>query len=519
MNIKNFLKPSDYAMLVPNGLPVTIQYGDQGIVQKYYLDWERSRLANPEVSTALTNLGAMRVFPTDISIKGGTSWVYGILVTDQICKSEGTLPQCTYNELIDKLLAKDYTGWKFFAGNILSLATKFGGAHPTLNWLKMNKFTVLPSKLIPVNPSKSTFESNWGDGYTLDEACSLFIYSGSNFEVKHLDKLQFIVNDMNMLVDPYGVIKFELKSADGQFTRYVNYADVVKYQVTKNSVVTFDGTELVSAIRLDKHKRKIYSLEASCPVCGRKLLAKVGQELNCADPHCKSKWFAQISQMLKVFNLPELSYDRFIAVRDKLVAISDIFSLEEYHSCKVECSLGKLLEAAVPQSCVRNCQVLHEFANKCDNDIGQFKYYIEHPDQINTDFKFVSNFSTEFISWLSDSYNCMDIVSLLNDDHIKIINSDRSFDGAPIFRGKVIALTGKFRRGDYNRIANILQSYSAKVVYHMTSDVNGLLVGDILEGINGSMVSECRNNGIPVMNESEFFSQYEIDKDMAIHLV
>lgn len=519
MNIKNFLKPSDYVMFVPNGIPVTIQYGEQGIIQKFFLDWNCNRLANGDVATALTNLSGMGLFPNTIPIKNGTSWVKGILVADSICKSEGTLPACAENELISMLASGNLDGWHFYAGNVESRATTFGGAHPTLNWLKMNKFTVLPSKLVPVNPDADSFSTTWGEGYTLDESAMLFVYSNGKFEVKSLDRVQFIVKTIDLWVDEYGVIKYIVKSADDKYTKLINYSDAVQHSVTTNSLVLFDGTRLLKSTRLDKHRRKTPTLETSCPVCGRKLTAGIGQELICTDLHCKSKWYPQICHMLKTFNLPEISFAHFNVIKDKLVCLADVLDDKDCCAGTVKISLGRLLEGIIPQRVVRNPQILHEFANKCNNDISQFRYYISNPDKLDTDFKFVSNFAKEFRLWLSDTINQSEVSALLDHNLIEIIDCDKSFDGPPIFRNKVICLTGKFNHGDYNKIANILQSYGAKVEYRMSSETNGLLVGDILEKVNGHYIQICKNNGIPVMSEGPFFAQYEIDKDLATHLV
>lgn len=519
MNVKNFLKPSDYVMFVPNGLPLTIQYGEQGLVQKFFIDWDCNKLANTDITTALSNLGAMKLFPTSIPVKNGTSWVKGVLASDELCKSPGMLPDCTYSELLELLSSGHIDGWHFYAGSISSLATTFGGANSIFNWLKMNKFTVLPSKLVPVNPGSDTFSTAWGDGYTIDEASSVFIYSQNKFEVKSLEHTQFRVNSMDLITDQFGVIKYILKSEDGKFTKVIDYADAVEHRLTTNSLVVFDGNRLIKCTRLDKHKRKTLTLETTCPICKKKLTARIGQELVCSDAHCKSKWYPQICQMVKAFNLPDISYESFTRNSDKILCLADILDIESYCKGIVKVSLGRILEAVVPQKVVRNPQILHEFVNKCNNDVDQIMYYVTNPSKISEDFQFVSSFNTQFIQWLTDKWNQTEISALINSEHIQIINCDKSFDGPPIFRNKVICLTGTFSHGDYVKIANILQSYGAEVEYKLSERTNGLLVGDILEKVNGHFIQICKNSNIPVMPESEFFARYEIDKDLATHLV
>ena len=96
----------------------------------------------------------------------------------------------------------------------------------------------------------------------------------------------------------------------------------------------------------------------------------------------------------------------------------------------------------------------------------------------------------------------------------------QKFDGAPIFRGNTIAVTGKFRRGDYSEIKSILSSYAANVVPsiemgHKLPDV--VLVGSLNEGISGEMMHKAKTHNIPIRYEDSFFAQFEIDKDLAEH--
>ena len=95
---------------------------------------------------------------------------------------------------------------------------------------------------------------------------------------------------------------------------------------------------------------------------------------------------------------------------------------------------------------------------------------------------------------------------------------DKKFDGPAIFRNKTILITGKFRHGDFNEVASILQSYSAKVVFDFSESVDCLVVGDLMESTNGQFVRNCKQLNIPVFEESRFFRMYDIDNDLKSNL-
>ena len=91
----------------------------------------------------------------------------------------------------------------------------------------------------------------------------------------------------------------------------------------------------------------------------------------------------------------------------------------------------------------------------------------------------------------------------------------KRFDGAPIFRNKLIYITGDFIHGNIPEISSILQSYSARVTTVFTNLVDCVLVGGTNENVNGKDVVAARNMGIPIMQEVDFFEQYDIDTDLA----
>ena len=79
-------------------------------------------------------------------------------------------------------------------------------------------------------------------------------------------------------------------------------------------------------------------------------------------------------------------------------------------------------------------------------------------------------------------------------------------------------ITGSFAHGSLAEITSILASYSAAVTQTFSTAVNCVLVGDLNENTNAFAVKSARKSAIPVMQESEFFKQYDIDSDLAENL-
>ena len=75
-------------------------------------------------------------------------------------------------------------------------------------------------------------------------------------------------------------------------------------------------------------------------------------------------------------------------------------------------------------------------------------------------------------------------------------------------------VTGDFAHGSKEDVANILRSYSATVTFHYDDTVQCVLVGDSKSNIDGQAIRQARWDHVPVMDEADFFAQYEIDDDL-----
>ena len=177
------------------------------------------------------------------------------------------------------------------------------------------------------------------------------------------------------------------------------------------------------------------------------------------------------------------------------------------------------MRTLVPIQDVPVDDVISDLVKHCNNNVNTLEYYIDNTSQIQIDFHLTGRFVTNLIQWFSNDKNKELLRSLLDCDHIILKESDKKFEGAPIFRNKTILISGDFVHGSQEDIASILRSYSAKVVYEFDPSIDCILLGDTHENINGVYVRKCRDHNIPVFEEFDFFKKYEIDQDLAENLV
>lgn len=523
MFVKNFLKPGDYLMPVPTGLPMTLQYNEKGLIEKIYMGWQDSK--KPSDTSFYEAFRRSKVCPMHISLKGGTSWISGVLYTNEVMFDNGNLPECIEDSIKNAFIS-DPDNFKFYAGNIDSLATVFRGANPIVNWLNMSKFNVLPGWIVPAGLTRVAFykminTERFTSKFTFGLVSNYIVYRGSSVIYTYTGQTQFVVSKVSKFIDDYGYVKATVYARDPLVDRIVlDYSDVVHFNIQTNSLVVMDSNHsVVYSCSTDNKKREPRSKKTSCDVCGRPYIVPDSGLTECSDPNCKSKWLPRINQMLDKFKLPIMTRQRFDSCINSIVCIADVFSLDEYKDAKVSTTLSDVLEAIVPKTIVTNSKVFYTFANRCQNTLKTFLYYIHNPEMIVKDIGIKDIQESRFIEWLSESSNVSDIEALLDSPQVTIAVNNKIFDGPPIFRNKTIMITGSFKHGDMNQISAILRSYSAEVTCEFSDNVDCVLVGDILENIDGPAVRKAQRGNIPVMHEAEFFNQYDIDSDLAENLV
>ena len=243
--------------------------------------------------------------------------------------------------------------------------------------------------------------------------------------------------------------------------------------------------------------------------------------MTCSNPYCTSLLYPRIEKFCKVLGLEVLSkesFDKYVK-NNELQIFPDVLLLPEYKDIKIMKNLWEIIFACLPMDIGIDKQWLIKFCNRCNNNYATVKYYFDNPIQIYTELDM--NVSRRFANWLSEPQNILELHTIITSSQVYIATQDKimSFDGAPIFRNKTIYITGTFRHGTLSEIQSILESYSATVVTDFDNYVQCILVGDIKDGIDGQAILAARELKIPIFDESDFFSKYEIDEDLEKYLL
>jgi len=519
MFVKNFLTAGDFLTLVPVGIKVSLQYDDNGRIERVYKDWQ------DHADVTLDFLPKMLeddMIPRKISVKTGSTFVYGVLYTPTLCPDPGELPQCVMDSLSDKFvlgLAK----FNFFAGHVKSFGTTFRGANQIRQWLNFSKFHVLPGFVIPHDIDEVKFEkmatSNFPFKYPLISDYIEFGRDGVDFYSTNL--FQEVVFNVEDGMDEDGSLYSMLTLTHEKLK--IGYSEAVKYNVIKNTQIVLDESgNIIYSRSIDKRKRKAREDKITCPVCGNIYSVPKSGKCVCSDPHCNSRLYPRVTRMLKILSFPDISYDSYIKLTNKVgkvFSVVDVLYEDSIVDYRPNCTLPNLLRSIVPPEVMHGSDAFTLFCNKCNNSVDTVDYYLHNNRRIVTDLGMGDRADIRrFSEWLEDPINLSDILTLLHSDRVNLTKVDRKFDGAPIFRDKTIYITGKFKHGDIQEVTSILSSYSADVITSGDAGFDCIVVGDTKEDVNGFVIKHAKSIGVPIFTESEFFTTYGIDEDLAENL-
>lgn len=535
---KTFCAPAATVSAIPAGLPIRLQYSKHGLLQKLSIGFSIDLDPNyedPDVGEFNYNALFNRVkqyVPNTVPVSGGTTWVYGVLYSDRIPCTEGYLPQALYSNYISDIISG--SKYEFYAGYVHSLAASYKGPLVVRNFLSSAKFNVLPQVVVPLTMSNDTLQMlTTPNGYPFKYAfiAGFFIFEDLNCRFAASNLLQITVtNNVEPFVDTDGYLKGEVVSEAGN-SYIFNYSAILHHEVAKDCSLLLErgeegATFEILSTRVSDGMEKVPNTllrEVKCPVCKKVyMIGSNDAPVQCDDPHCLSRSYDDAVKMLDVLNLPTLSYDAYKKLVDgkEIMWITDILELSPYKDQEIKTSLATAMYSVIPTSIVPDYTLLERFANKCNNKVETVVYYLNNPRRIQTDLDITDLIVRRFAAWLEDPYNVSTLTTIFS--IVEITEKRQKFEGAPIFRGNTIAITGKFKRGDLPEIESILMSYSAKVVpsIEMGQDLpDVVLIGSLNQGVSGEMVHKAKAHNIPITYEDDFFIRYEIDKDMAQNLL
>lgn len=522
MYIRNFLTAGSFCCFVPNGVCVTIQYSDHGILEKVYRGWLNLQEGQTMIDSPVYDMSDTMIqscyecdtLPSKVNIKNGTSWVWGVFYTGKEYDVEGFLPEATAQVMLEDFHDNPNL-FNFFAVNGSSTAMNFHGATAIRSWLKTNNFLLIPGITAPYNVDSTWInEKLHTDFWPFRQEYLAYIlrFNGNTVKVQNTDIRQVHVADCEVYTDEYGYVKQRVTCKDGS-KLYLDIKVSYEYSVKKGSWLIIDG---IGNVVYSSTYSDIPDFDKHCPVCGAPFVEDLGGT-RCSNARCQTRLYVDVCHFLRTLHLPELTFDMYKQRMDEYImdSFSDVLDLPEYQDVHIETSLADLLEAITPVWVISNSQLFSRIVSKCNNSVATILYYLNHRK------KLIDEFGNEYLSlynYIDDEY-IRDFTSLSQGHPIVSITfTNKKFNGAPIFRNKTIMITGTFNHGSKEEVKSILESYSANVVFNMDDNVQCVIIGDMLEDTNGVAVKHAKDNRIPIMTESKFFDQYDIDKDMAENL-
>lgn len=517
MFAKTFCKPGSQVCPVPAGLQVTLQYSAQGVLEKIFADYSKE---NNVTDKLLSKVQSVKGLTSIIPIRGGTTWVYGVFHTDTIYPVSGSIPQCAYESMM-KDICEDPDQFTFYAGSVESLAAAFNSVIAIRNWLNMSKFHVLPMYMIHQNMDDRSFEdmlnrTRYPFIYSLTSGYLIFDTIPARY--LPLNVLQGVVTSVDREEDSSGYIWSVVKTKDKSVRKF-HYADVAKMSVKRGSIIVVESGRLIYSSTKDS-VNKVTDLV--CDTCGKVFKLPASGPTCCDDPNCLSRMYPRVEQAMNRLELPVITYEKYheYVVNKDITCLADIFLVPEYSTVCLSCTISSFLSAFIPVDICNDSSLFTKIGYLCRGSKDTFVYYLDNVNRLYTDLNSPSFIVKRFMSWVSDPHNNLMLKTLMEGGHITIIEPNKAFDGAPVFKGRVIAITGRFNHGHAEDIISIFKSYEAD---NVTIGIDGrcdcLVVGDMKEEIDGQSIQIAKDSNIPIFTESQFFNMFDIDADLAENLL
>lgn len=527
MNVRNLLHPGESVCPIPMGFRATLQYGSNGKIE-HILDgfttsgtyWNQE-----EFDSAISR----HLFPLQITITGGTTWIYGVFYTDARVYDFGKLSdvgQTAYRELF--FSGEDVSSpFKFYGINAESMSSYFSGPMAVNKWLaSLSDIIAVPSFIYMLNTDDdklfNLFNSNPITSKFVPKISGLLCCQNNQYRLEDTPFIQGQVANIERDIASDGQLWGTIYFYNTDDILYdVEYSTIYANKVSSDDLIIYDAISSKLIDKFPKVETATTSLEPIfCTICGKRLRYTPGSMI-CDDENCGSRMYDRVYQFLEVLGLPLITFDKYkeIIKEFPIVNISDVLDFSPYTTTEVKTTLRELLRAIIPIEIVRNNETLTILCNKCNNKAETLEYYLSNPIRIRSDLDINNNDIHQLILWLSnDVGRLLDIKTMFHHERIHISNIERRFDGPNLFRGKQICITGTFIHGDNDTVANILRSYGAVVTTTWSIDVSCVIVGDCNEFTNGQIVRAAKETNIPVFTESQFFTKYEIDADLASNL-
>lgn len=522
MIVRNRLRPGEYVSLIPVGQPCTLEYDQHGNLSKVYSDYEyKTKLDFP-----LDVIAAIDGVQNNISLKGGTTRVVGALFIGNTLSGNGPIPECIQDE-VRATIESNPAGVTFYAGYVTSLAAEFLGAQPIKMWLTANNFKQVPGFLMPNSTDENVFidcivrACNGFEPFAFPHFMDMFVFNSSGMHIIHTNIFQYTVQDSSINITESGVWQIDIQLPS--VTKRYPYFNYITFNINKGTKLFLDEQDNI-LMSYNDHDAPKHSSDVICPGCNKKIRVVPHQTTMCDNLDCRTRMYPRITHLLKTFNLPILSFEKYVKYVDdgKIQTIIDVLDVKEYKSTEISASLPKAISAVWTSSDDPAISAaISKFCNHCKQNKDTVLFYLNNFNRIATDLTMTQEDIQILRSWFYNNHGLnaiQEFESLLSVDHLTILEQDRLFDGAPMFHNKVIGITGDFLHGPQTYISDILRSYSATVAIDAGTGIDMLVIGGKLSNIDGEAVRSARLARVPVIEEPAFFAHYQIDEDLQANL-
>lgn len=508
MRYSDYLRAGDFVELLPIGLPITLKYGANGKLESATKTNGDKGIDGVLYSYIVSN----EVVPLKLPTSGGTMFVQGVLeLSGDYVRDLGMLPQVIESS---KQLPEDLvngTDSKFLAVSADSTSMNFAGPSLFRSWLHNHGFDCVPGFLSTYGDIEAQVTSVLaGEGRTERDIYGLQIYRGDNVIESRLRNRVDRIEEIQVYLDPAGHVFANIRTKLGLNTN-VPYFEVLKLELYEGDyILVSESDQILSKYGIYSAKSGGGDMWYTCPVCGKRYMVAERYAM-CPDANCMSRQFERLSHFSSVLGIEPVGYDDYVdaVVSRKITGFGDVLLLDAYKDIEIEASLYKIMDAVIPIVAVPNRESIWQLYSKCNGSYNSIEYYMSHPGTIYSDLGIQDQ---HLVNWVSEEQNRDDLAAIIGYANVHVSDDCKRFDGSPIFRGKSIAITGRFKHGTHEEVASILRSYSADVRPFDESDC--LVVGDIQEDVDGVQVRYMREQNLPVFSESEFFETYDIDNDL-----
>lgn len=527
MSDRNCLSAGDVIVPIPIGIRITIEYNEKGLLHLVYSGLNDDKILSQSFSDEMrVALLKHSLVPSTIQIKNGTTYVDGVLYRDNIPYPGGGKLSDMYFEQEVKEFVEDSSEFKFLALSVKSLAAYFSGSMDITRWLTFEHFECLPKYIIPTQYNKFRIKDIMQVADIFDKVnepigfpkiSHIGIYHFKEFYTLDLNQLYCRVVCTERVTTPSGVVECKVITDVDNVDFNVPYYDAYKYNIQYGTYLLLN--DVYDILYSDYKSSTHVSNRITCSYCGRTITVSEDESTRCSDPNCPSNLFPTVNNFLSEFGLPEVNYDTYSGwIKDNPeFTLVDILYTKEFNDVEITCSLSQLIHALISPTLRVDKDEVYRLCNVCNESVDTLDYYFNNPENFKDDMK--DERFTKIFDWFSKyPENHLNFKQLLNNEKVHLQIRDSKFDGPPIFRNKTIYITGKFKHGSYNNVSSIFRSYAADVISDNSKIPDCVVIGDVLEDVNGKAVNQFKTQNIPIFTESQFFNRYDIDSDMGENL-